>query len=529
MRSFNDWLKEAKETDLYDPHPDTKPPEGGSSHELYRLKGKDGQDFWSKAAASNLQTVNEYLAWKIYRLFNINVASNAHLAVDDNNKLRLISSQVSSKQVPLDYTSSFSDVLSGSDIHKGFFVDTFLGHWDVVGTAPRSNLFIDDKKRVTRIDLGGLDFRATGLRKSKTIPGSWGPEVKELQTMGGLGGDSMKSNASLAFNKLKNEPENLKQAVEVFNRVSWSQVQKTISDVVEEVTIISKEHGISEILDETLKYVEEIKSVLESRFVDLHKKIKQLGLDQFSEWQKLSGILIFSEEVLTYDQIEDKETLYKTYFDTYSNANEKSGSGLKPWSKKDFEWRAEKWTFAGITPKEGVPFEQIGFITAREKNGIYKLTGMQGQNTKAKIKGLMELANLGKPIWGAMDKDFTDRLKKLGFSTPPKKIMNFLLPVIQSDPQFSSGGSWGSLNDDGGINFDLSGIGATVKYFTANNQFYKIMIDKLSAQGKINSKMLGLLSKWDTMPGAMKQMSMSLIPKDIDLDIESLDWLASVL
>ena len=31
------------------------------------------------------------------------------------------------------------------------------------------------------------------------------------------------------------------------------------------------------------------------------------------------------------------------------------------------------------------------------------------------------------------------------------------------------------------------------------------------------------------MPGEMKQMSMSLMPKDIDLDIESLDWLASVL
>ena len=132
---------------------------------------------------------------------------------------------------------------------------------------------------MTRIDLGGLDFRATGSRKSKTIPGSWGPEVKELQTMGGLGGDSIKSNASLVFNKLKNEPENLKQATEVFNKVSWGQIQKTISDVVEEVMKISKEHGISEILDETLKYAEEIKSVLESRFVDLHKKTKQLGLD----------------------------------------------------------------------------------------------------------------------------------------------------------------------------------------------------------------------------------------------------------
>lgn len=523
---FLNIINESYEKDFFDLHPDHSEPEGGSSHDIYRVKNKEGKDYWSKSGASDLQTINEYLAWKIYKLFNINVSSNAQLVVK-NDKLRLVTASVSGKQIPLDYGTDPKDHLINSDIHKGFFVDAFLGHWDVVGNAPRSNLFIDDEKRVSRIDLGGMDFRATGPRKSQTIPGSWGKEVGELQTMGGLGGPIMKSNASSVFGNL--EKEKLLEAAKIFSKVTWPEIENILTETLSEVISISEDHKIADLAEEANKYINELKDVLYSRFQDVHKKIKQFNLDQFSEWQKLAGIKIFSEEIATYDQIQDKEMLYKTYFDTYSDANQKDGKGLKPWSREDFEWRAEKWTYAGILPNQDVPYEQIGFITARDKNGIFKLTGMQGPNTKAKIKGLIELSGLGKPIWGAMDKDFTERLKKLGFLTPPKKIMTFLLPIIQSDPQFSSGGSWGSLNDDGGINFDLSGIGQTTKYFTANKQFYKYLINKLAAKGKIDSKMLGLLKKWPMLPEPMKKMSLMMVPKEIDLDIESIDWLADVM
>jgi hypothetical protein len=524
---FLNLLNESLEKDLFEPHPDSSSPEGGSSHSIYRLRDKKGEDFWSKSAASNLQTINEYLAWNIYKLFEISVSSNAYLVVDNNNKLRMVSSQVSGKQVPLSYGSKLSNYLSGSDIHKGFFVDAFLGHWDVVGNAPRSNLFIDDEKRVARIDLGGMDFRATGPRKSKTIPGSWGSEVGELQTMGGLGGPSMKSNASDVFGNLSKEQ--LLESARVFSRISWQQIENIIKKVLSEVIEISNEHNLPRIKEETIEYLNDLEDVLYSRYQDVHKKIKQFQLDQFSEVLILSGVKVFLEEISTYDQIEDKEMLYKTYYDTYEDANMKDGKGLKPWNRNDFEWRAEKWTFAGILPKEGVPYEQLGFVTARLKSGVYKLTGMQGPNTKGKIKGLMELVGLGKPIWGAMDKDFTQRLKKLGFSSPPLKIMKMLLPMIQSDPQFSSGGSWGDLSADGGINFELSGIGHTVKYFTANKQFYQLLIDKAISKGKIDSKMIDLLKKWPSMPKNMKQMALMFLPKNIDLDVESLDWLADIL
>lgn len=522
MISFYEFLNEAFEKDIFEPHPDSSSPEGGSSHDVYRLRNKEGENFWSKSGISDLQTINEYLAWKIYKLFNINVANKAHLVVNNNNKLRLVSSQVGGKQVPLSYGSDLS-YLKNTDIHKGFFVDAFVGHWDVVGNAPRSNLFIDDENRVARIDLGGLDFRATGPRKSKTIPGSWGSKVGELQTMGGIGGSPMQSTSSSVFGDIENRKESLKQSAELFLKVSWSDISKTLQDVLFEIKQISEEHNLPEVFKEANEYISEISSVLKDRFEDIREKISSMGL--FEEWMKLSGIVVFNEEIATYDQIKDKETLYKTYYDAYSER------GMKPWSKDDFEWRAVKWTFAGVLPKEDIPYEQIGFITAREKNGIYKLTGMQGRNTKAKIKGLLELANLQKPIWGAMDKDFTLRLKKMGFMTPPRKIMKFLLPIIQSDSQFSSGGSWGELSDDGGINFDLSGVGQTTKYFTANRQFYKYLMEKLISKGKINENMLKLLKKWKSMPQMLKGMSLKMmpIPNNVDLDVESVDWLADLI
>lgn len=243
----------------------------------------------------------------------------------------------------------------------------------------------------------------------------------------------------------------------------------------------------------------------------------------FKEWIETT----ITEEIATYGQIEDKNALYQSYFQTYADA------GLKPWSQSEYEWRAEKWTFVGILPKLGVSPDRVGFVTARNKNGVYKLTGMQGPNTKGKILGLMELARTGSPIWGAMDKSFTDKLSKLDFSNPPLKVMKILLPIIQKDPQFSSGGDWGELTDDGGMKFDLQGVGNTIKYFTANKKFYQMFLQKMISSGKLNPKLLELLKKWNSIPKMMKGMALSaakpFLPPGIDLDAQSVDWLASMV
>lgn len=248
----------------------------------------------------------------------------------------------------------------------------------------------------------------------------------------------------------------------------------------------------------------------------------------FKTWlQDVDDFSLIKEEIATWDQIEDKDALYQSYAQTYSAA------GLKPWTQHDYEWRAEKWTFVGVLPKPGIPPDKVGFVTARNKNGIYKLTGMQGPNQMAKVKGLVELSHTGAAIWGAMDKDFTERLKKLDFSSPPPKAMKMLYSIIQKDPQFSSGGEWGALQPDGGIQFELSGVGPTVKYFTANKKFYAYMIDKFISSGKINPKLMDLLKKWNSIPGLMKKMALvtakPFLPPGMEIDVESVDWLASIV
>lgn len=283
MHTFTEWLKsrnlwEAFERDMFDPHPDDTPPEGGSSHDIYRLRHREGGgDYWSKAAASNLQTVNEYLAWKLYRLFGVGVAQNAYLVMDENNTLRLVSSQASGRQIPLGYGGpSPKQSLAGSDVHKGFFVDTFLGHWDVVGNAPRSNLFVDDQNRSTRIDLGGMGFRAMGERKS---PAMFPGQVGELQTMGGIGGPPPFSSTSHdVFGGIGERREELEQAAQVFKAVEWSEIENVLKEVGAEVQQLSQEHKMPQIADETSQYLSEIGGILKSRFVDLHKKLQGLGL-----------------------------------------------------------------------------------------------------------------------------------------------------------------------------------------------------------------------------------------------------------
>lgn len=222
-----------------------------------------------------------------------------------------------------------------------------------------------------------------------------------------------------------------------------------------------------------------------------------------------------------------QRAIYKNYVDTYSE------KGLKPWTWDEFIWRATKWQMYGTLPRvnaegqEEAP-ERTGYVTARDEHGVTKLTGMQGPSAKAKLMGMKELAETGKPIWGAMDKDFVERLKKLGFSSPPPSAMKLLMPIIQQDSMFSSGGSWGSLNPDGGINFDLSGVGATVKYFTGNKKFFRQMLEKHGPKMGLDAKMLGILKQWDSIPAMMKQMAMpKMTAKGIDM--QTMDWLGEVM
>ena len=222
-----------------------------------------------------------------------------------------------------------------------------------------------------------------------------------------------------------------------------------------------------------------------------------------------------------------KKAVYQHYFKTYQDA------GLTPWSYRDWEWRANGWTAIGTLPEVGpdgqeISPEKVGFITAKDNSGILKLTGMEGPNVKGKIKGMQELVGLDKPTWGAMDKDFTVKLQKAGFSTPPPGAMKVLYPIIQeagsdSNSVFYSGGSWGSMNPDGGINFDLMGVGGTVKYFTANKKFYQFFLKKYGGKIGLTPQVLEMLKN-----PMMRQMAMPMA-KAKGIDEETMNWLVQQL
>lgn len=274
--NFSSWLqlKEAFEQDLFDPHPDQEPI--SSSHEVRKLTKKG--DFtktphYSKASiADDLQVANEYIAYRIYKLFGLSVASSAHLVVDDENKLRLVTSQVGGKQIP-GHADPVAH-LKNTDFKKGFFVDAFLGNWDVVGNAPRYNVFINNGQ-TSRIDTGGLDFRAMGGRKGA----AFSPKVAELQSFGGIGGPAMTGqHAPEAFAGLKDNPAELKQAADIFKRVPWSAVESEIKNVEDEIKALAQEHNMPSLLQKILQYIDHILPTLKSRYQHVIQQLQQLGV-----------------------------------------------------------------------------------------------------------------------------------------------------------------------------------------------------------------------------------------------------------
>jgi hypothetical protein len=218
----------------------------------------------------------------------------------------------------------------------------------------------------------------------------------------------------------------------------------------------------------------------------------------------------------------------KNYVDTYSE------KGLKPWTWDEFIWRATKWQMYGTLPRvnaegqEEAP-ERTGYVTARDEHGVTKLTGMQGPSAKAKFDGHEGIGRNGQAHLGCNGQGLCRASEEVGLLVSPAfGKWKLLMPIIQQDSMFSSGGSWGSLSPDGGINFDLSGVGATVKYFTGNKKFFRQMLEKHGPKMGLDAKMLGILKQWDSIPAMMKQMAMpKMTAKGIDM--QTMDWLGEVM
>lgn len=221
-------LNEAvRESDLYEPVPGASAPI--STHEVkrVRLKGvKNKGKFFSKRSASDMQTFNEYLTWLIYKASGLRVAPKVDLVFsEDLGHLRLVQGTVSGRQVKGANVDPVS-ILRRSDIHKGVFVDSFLGNWDVIGNAPQFNVFVGDGGKVSRIDTGGMSFRAQGQMKGS---GQFGDVVDELASWTGLTGSPRKSGKGYkVFSKM--DEKQWRAAAKVFKRLTWPKVADALAD-----------------------------------------------------------------------------------------------------------------------------------------------------------------------------------------------------------------------------------------------------------------------------------------------------------
>jgi hypothetical protein len=247
-------LSEVRESDLFTLDKEAKKPAGGSTHPIKILKSKDDMSRWfsKSSAASELQTVNEYLAYLLYKLFGLGVVNKAMLAVGDDGELRFVASSAKGKQI------QHPSELKGTDFRKGLFVDAMIGHWDVVGNAPRYNVFVDpDTMTTMRIDTGGLDFRAQGGRKGKYF----GPKVGEMSTFAGIGGDALSGESSAAAFKNMTDKE-LAEAARLFKAVRWSEIEALMSKVQSEVDDLE----MPDLSRDTKTYLMQVKPILKERY-----------------------------------------------------------------------------------------------------------------------------------------------------------------------------------------------------------------------------------------------------------------------
>jgi len=156
------------------------------------------------------------------------------------------------------------------------------------------------------------------------------------------------------------------------------------------------------------------------------------------------------------------------FYDVYKTSYEKeTGSS---WTKDKFLNRASHWEFFG---------DIDGGIALRwqPRAKMYKMVATYGSPIKVarSLKSLRtELSD--KPIWGAMSKKLADSLESSTsgeFKKAPPLLIKTLIPFIKQ----SFGDVIESIDKDGALNINISEIGTVKKYYIANKNYYKQILD----------------------------------------------------
>jgi hypothetical protein len=237
---------------------------GGSTHVMKTCKIGEDKYFLKFSDESlfdesdpSLQILVEYMAYKIYSLYGLDMPAVQLVWDKQQGKVGLASAEVKGKMAG---STIIDPEKLGKMLSAGVYVDIFLANWDVIGTGD-GNVVVN-KDKATRIDPGGsLTFRAQGTKKGA----AFGDTPGELQTMmdPNMGAGEVFQHADL------------RQAGETFVSVPWDKifakmVEANNSDIVPEL----KQNGMTDLLAEWKSEILHIAKKLENRHKEVLKHIQ---------------------------------------------------------------------------------------------------------------------------------------------------------------------------------------------------------------------------------------------------------------
>jgi hypothetical protein len=228
----------------------------GSTHELSTCT-IGGDKFYLKFSDINMNydgsdpsllVLNEYLAYKIYKLFpGAKTPGRIEVVYDRANKKVAIATLA----VPGKHDRPIPPKVLAKLLSAGVYVDIFMSHWDISNTA---NLVVSPEgDSVTRIDPAGtLAKRAQGRDKG----GAFSDAPGELETM------LPTSNSRITDIFVGAD---LRVAAESFLGVPWKDVLDTIEVTYQQVLTDLSERGMNSLAKEWSAYVNRVTPILANR------------------------------------------------------------------------------------------------------------------------------------------------------------------------------------------------------------------------------------------------------------------------
>ena len=196
----------------------------------------------------SLLALNEYLAYKIYKLFpGAKTPSRIEIVYDRTNK----KAAVATSAVPGRHGMSIPPSELAKLLTAGVYVDIFMSHWDI---SNRANLVVSPEgDSVTRIDPAGtMGKRAQGRDKGA----AFSDNPTELHSMLPTS-DQRITNIYVGAD--------LREAAESFLGVPWSDILGTIETTYQQVFDDLNERGMTTLTREWNAYVDRITPILANR------------------------------------------------------------------------------------------------------------------------------------------------------------------------------------------------------------------------------------------------------------------------